>query len=907
MIVHPPIPEPAVSDRTHTASLGELLPVDLIEEDGLIITTDRRYVRLIQCERVPNAVTADESHVAQIERGLRELCRAIPDRQSLSIYAQTDPVPIKDALAEDQARVELACRQDELAGVRELADARQRFFNGLTQTVVSAAGAAQPAVAARWWVAVPYQPDAETPFEQLRQTAAQARGKSTWEAHVNAAVQSLTHTREIQAALAGAGIETYLLDGVQWLALLWERLHPASSRHPDFDQLAAACQTASATNPTDAAQARHRVIRALCDGDSVGINASEDPGYLRHADGTLEEILHLATPPLHTSPWWLSHLLSCPLPTTLAVHISVGTRSREQARQRRRWKRLRAGIRYKERREQLVGDDEHEAVEEARAVDAELSSEIGATVYRVGIYVAVRDPRGEPGPFHRAIKETARQFYGITSSRVIRGSRLCLPGFTATIPLGVDPLCATRSYSHRNIPHCVPLSSTSCGSPAGLILGTADPGGTIERIDPFDPLYPRRVTLVTGPSGGGKTVLMNVVLMRAISQGMRGWIIDRSSTPDQHGQTAGSGHYDMLLSLVPGSRRVQVGSARGDVICPWDVHDPADVPAEKKEFLLALHALLIGHAHGADGRERALIALEEGLLSTAIDRVYRHCARTGARPREILLLEQLRARAQEEQLTGANADGLQSLMLRLEPYCEGGTLAHIADWPTTVPDGPPVVTLFDLTSLPERLLPAMMLVLLDHIEQRIHHTRRARVDDELGDAGAWAGKLFLDVEEGWVLTSHRAAGAWLNEYARRSRHYALWLIFITQHFRDLANEQGRALLANSVLRLCLRNDRDDLELGRDTIDLTDTDIEEINTLPKQEGVYSTVYAVSPRGRGAVRISLADLEYWVCSSDPEYDQPRRAQALKDASGDAWQALALLCNPDWHETYREQHAA
>ncbi len=121
----------------------------------------------------------------------------------------------------------------------------------------------------------------------------------------------------------------------------------------------------------------------------------------------------------------------------------------------------------------------------------------------------------------------------------------------------------------------------------------------------------------------------------------------------------------------------------------------------------------------------------------------------------------------------------------------------------------------------------------------------------------------------------------------------------------MANEQGRALLANSVLRLCLQNDRDDLELGRDTIALSETDIEQITTLPKREGAYSTVYVVSRRGRGAVRVALSDLEYWICSSDPEHDQPRRAQALKDAHGDAWQAQRLLCNPDWHEQYQTTH--
>ena len=68
-----------------------------------------------------------------------------------------------------------------------------------------------------------------------------------------------------------------------------------------------------------------------------------------------------------------------------------------------------------------------------------------------------------------------------------------------------------------------------------------------------------------------------------------------------------------------------------------------------------------------------------------------------------------------------------------------------------------------------------------------------------------------------------------------------------------------------------------------------------------------MYVVSRRGRGAVRISLADLEYWVCSSDPEHDQPRRAQALKDADGNPWKAQRLLCTPEWHDTHRDRFRA
>ena len=76
-------------------------------------------------------------------------------------------------------------------------------------------------------------------------------------------------------------------------------------------------------------------------------------------------MLPIVPPPLATDPSWLAHLLSCPLPATLVVHVAVGVRSREKHRQRRRWQRLRAAVRYKERRDRLVGSDEEDALEEA--------------------------------------------------------------------------------------------------------------------------------------------------------------------------------------------------------------------------------------------------------------------------------------------------------------------------------------------------------------------------------------------------------------------------------------------------------------------------------------------------------------------------------------------------------------
>ena len=96
------------------------------------------------------------------------MCRTIPDHQGIVVYAQTDPVPIKEALDGDLELTEAAADADRAAGHHELADARERLLEATTQTVLAAAGAEQPAVAARWWVAVPYSPRLETARDQLR-------------------------------------------------------------------------------------------------------------------------------------------------------------------------------------------------------------------------------------------------------------------------------------------------------------------------------------------------------------------------------------------------------------------------------------------------------------------------------------------------------------------------------------------------------------------------------------------------------------------------------------------------------------------------------------------------------------------------------------------------------------------
>jgi hypothetical protein len=886
-----------------TGSISELIDVHALEPDGLIVTGDGAYVRVIDCDFVPNPISADPGQITAIEAGWAAVFAAIPDHQGLSLYAQVDPIAIDDAMRADTERVQRAITDDLRADPprTELARTRRRFLQAQRQSVSVAAGAEQPAVQARYWVAVPWRPN--IPIRQRFKNAlsvSHPEHRTSWEAHQRAARDSLEYTQQIAGLLTGLGIDPYVMGPVEILAGLWERLHPAAKTLPDFDQFQRVARIVQASTPDEAAEHRRAILDAVTGGpEPVGIDAS-DRRWLEHADGTFEETLHLGTVPQDTSPWWLAHLLQVPLSTTVAVHVRVGDRSRTRLTQRRRWARLRAAVSYKQRRGQLIGSDEQDAVDEAELLDRELRATVAATVYEVCTYVSFRQPDGDATAFGERLKKTATAFQSLTDARVLRGAFLNVQAYPCTLPIAVDLLRATRRYAHRNIAHCSPLITAACGSPDGLTLGFSDPGGTLERLDPYDPVFQTYVTVVIGTGGAGKTVMVNKLLLAAIAQGMRGFIIDRSTITASDGQGRGHGHYDPLLSLVPGSARVHVGSAGTDVICPWDVADPKRVPSAKVELLLAHHALLIGNLHG---EQRRLTAQEEGPLTTAIAGVYARCAKSGERPCETLLVAELEALATAS-AHGSVAATIHSLIARLTPYIQGGPLAHIADSPTTVaPDRP--LTLFDIAGAPDRLIGALMLTIVDHIEHAIHQTRSRYVHGDLQDTGVWAGRPLLVIEEGWKLTQSSASGAWINEYARRSRHWELWLIWVTQFIKDADNEQGRALLENSSIRLLFNNNRRDLQFGRESLGLTDTDIDAITSLRTRPGLYSSVYLQSARGRGQVRSILGALEYWICSNHPRRDQPARHAALTQANGDPWKALRLLCTPSWQQHYHDHN--
>lgn len=903
--------EEATDDRPERTPLADLLDIAAIEPHGLIVTSSGRYVRMLALDRVPNLFSAPDVDLESVLESREALCGSIPDNQEVLFLINRDPMPAALVGAEDTAVARAVAQHDLRLEDRDSARTRLRLNQMTAQTLELAATGDLGASWARHYAIVVWTPVAESMnerFADLRDRREEHAKVLDFTRHYEAASDSADFLATVSAILSDQEVVTRRVDGPEALSLTWERLHPAAGPHPEPERLAALCAPIIEQQPAAAAARRAELVNELCAGlpdyeiPEAGID-NNDPRWLRHSDGTLEEVLYLSRQPQTTDPWWLDSLSLTSLSSTLLVRIRPHERAITRMKISANARRKNDVLDTQERKGRRVTREDLRVIEEVEAAEDDMAQRAGATIYSVGIYVSLRCTWGDQDALKRTASRRAKEFSSSVDARLMRGYRTNLRGFVSTLSLGEDRLKRTTKWAHRNTANLIPLSSSRCAHDVGIPLGISIPHGTLERFDPFDTRSGTHVTVVSGGSGKGKTFTTNSLLLRAVSQGMRLIIVDRSSAAGPNGRRVGS-HYDPILSLIPGSARVSIGADEHSArINPWDVADVANPPIERVEALLAIHSLLIGEAIGDNTTDKRLTADDRALLANGIAAVYERCARENRAPTESLLIDELK-----RELAQHTDDGMRSritsLLVRLQAYWGDGLLAYLLDRPTNVPTDSPAL-LFDIAGVPDPILPAVLTIAMTYIDaeaERLQALRQSGASDSPG----YFDTLCALVEEGWKVTKTRAGAEWMDEEARRSRHLGFWLIFITQQLIDLQGEGGEALLGQAAALIIHKSKSGTVDPIAKAAGLTDSDLRQIRRLTTKKGEHADAFVVTEAGRGTIRVSLSSAEYWAIASDPRRDQPLRTRALDETGGDPWAAIGLLTDPAWHESQHLQAA-
>ncbi|MFH9962790.1 VirB4 family type IV secretion system protein [Streptomyces mirabilis] len=472
--------------------------------------------------------------------------------------------------------------------------------------------------------------------------------------------------------------------------------------------------------------------------------------------------------PAEVVPGWLDPLLTYPGRLDVALHIEPVTSALAAQQLKKQRARLESSRRAGLDRGRLDDPDTEAAAQDA----AELAYRIArgeGKLFRLGLYMTVYGESEEHLTDEVAlVRSIAESLLVSTAPATYR----TLPGWLASLPLGIDTLQVRRTFDTEALAACFPFASPdlpadAAMAPGGVLYGINTASGSLVLWDRFAQDNYNSVLLAR--SGAGKSYLTKLELLRLLFTGTEAMVID----PEDE--------YVRLAEAVGGTV-IRLGDPAvrlNPFDLPYESGADLDVLTRRVLFLHTFLTVLLGGELSA--AERAV--LDRAVLATYQQAGITSDPATWTRPAP--LLADLAA-----QLTAMQDGPAGELAARLDPYVTGSHRQLFAGPSTTRPAGHLVV--FSLREIPEELKTAGMLLALDAIWRQVVHTGTRR-------------RRLVVVDEAWLLMRESHGARFLFRMAKAARKYWTGLAVITQDADDvLASELGRAIVANAATQLLMR-------------------------------------------------------------------------------------------------------
>ncbi|WP_327672693.1 MULTISPECIES: ATP-binding protein [unclassified Streptomyces] len=477
--------------------------------------------------------------------------------------------------------------------------------------------------------------------------------------------------------------------------------------------------------------------------------------------------------PAEVLPGWLDPLLTYPGRLDVALHIEPVPSARAAVQLKKQRARLESSRRHTLDHGRLDDPDTEAAAQDAAHLAYRIARGEGK-LFRLGLYMTVY------GTSEAQLADEAAQVRAIAESLLVStapATYRALPGWLATLPLGLDTLKVRRTFDTEALAACFPFASAdlpceSAMAPGGVLYGINTTSGSLVMWDRFAQDNYNSITLAR--SGAGKSYLTKLELLRLLFTGVEAMVVDPEDEYLRLAEEVGGTVIrlgDPTVRLNPfdlPTTATATASAEGD-----------DVLTRRVLFLHTFLSVLLGGD---------LHAAERAVLDRAVLATYQQAGITSdpaTWTRAAPLLADLAA-----QLTALAEPAAADLAMRLAPYVTGSHRQLFAGPTTTRPTGHLVV--FALRDIPEELKAAGMLLALDVIWRQVAHTRTLR-------------RRLVVVDEAWTLMREGSGARFLFRMAKAARKHWTGLALVTQDADDvLACDLGRAIVSNAATQLLMR-------------------------------------------------------------------------------------------------------
>ena len=399
----------------------------------------------------------------------------------------------------------------------------------------------------------------------------------------------------------------------------------------------------------------------------------------------------------------------------------------------------------------------------------------------------------------------------------------------STLPLGIDVAHKTLRFGMEHAADTTALIGASCGSPQGLPL-LVSPTGEIEYLNPFDRAHRNHSIVVAGTSGTGKTHFGNRLVAHLVALGAKGYVFDRS------------GHYEILGRLIPGARKLDIGSEDSRyAINHWDTPRPLE-PAQAEGALPGRSAPGDArdrpdpHAGGAAGPLHPLHLPPlrrqgAGPPRARAGRVHARLRRPRARP----------LRGSDDQTVRT----LDALAGELAEFVEDGMYAHLWDRETNIPDDAPLL-IFDSSGAGERMLIPLMFATMEWVRERVQRANKEAAASPV-EGAQLHGRSVVLLDEGWAWSQVEELAQHIQHWARQSRHYGACFVVMSQDAKDFEGT-AEAVLRNASIKLLLEQDKAMLDYLEQTVNVSPEVVKRLKDLRTVKGQYSEALVDQRRPR-----------------------------------------------------------